>query len=71
MLLKFEVKKHSYCEDGQSCHFHLVLRVAKKPGNLKFDNLGKKKKPGKPWNLRDFEKKTWNFKQKSLKNLEF
>ena len=32
-------------------------------------------KPGKTWNLRNFEKKkktgkTWNFEQKSLKNLE-
>ena len=26
-------------------------------------------KPGKTWNLRNFEK-TWNFVQKSLKNLE-
>ena len=51
----------------------VINRVAKKPGNLEFDNLGKKK-PGKTWNLRKFENnlekpgilykshgKTWSF----------
>ena len=43
--------------------------MAKKPGNLEFDNLGKKKNLEKPgiWKIL---KKTWNFKQKSIKNLE-
>ena len=35
--------------------------ITGRPKNLEFDNLGKKK-PGKTWNLRDFEK-TWNFEQ--------
>ena len=52
--------------------------MAIKRGNLEFDNLG-----NKPWNLRNFENnlekpgiwyksygKTWNFLEKSWKNLE-
>ena len=45
------------------CFRILFNRVATLPGNLEFDNLGKKK-PGKTWNLGNFEKKNW-------KNLEF
>ena len=43
--------------------------MAKKPENLEFDNLGKKKleKPG----IREILKITWNFVQKLWKNLEF
>ena len=54
----------------------LYNKVAKQPGKLEFDNLGKK--TGKTWNLRNFENslekpgilykshgKTWNFIQKS------
>ena len=47
--------------------------MAKKPGNLEFDNLGKKK-PRKTWNLKNFEKNLENpvILNKSLKkHLEF
>ena len=46
-------------------------RVAKKPGNLEFDYLGKKKNLEKPGILYKSHGKTWNFVQKSWKNLEF
>ena len=39
-----------------------LVRVATLPGKLK--------NHGKTWNLRNFEKKTWNFERKSLKNLK-
>ena len=50
-------------------HFIFIYRVAKNLEswkNLEFEDLDKKKR-----NLKRFEKKNWNFEQKSLKNLEF